>query len=253
MESPLSDDAHARAEAGEHPPAPEVPPHWATPAGVDTRQCDPGPTYDTVVATGTEAGVYLQSQLSQSVLTMQPDQYRWAFALEPTGKIVALTRVRCAATECFELDVDAGYGAMLLERLARFRIRIDVQLQLREATSVVDPICEDRRVVLGWPRLGAEIIPGTTLVAQTGLAVVAIDFTKGCYPGQELVERMDSRAATAPSSLRIVSIASGQKPGDPLLDADGVEVGRLTSVAGEMGLAMIRRGAELGESVQFAT
>ena len=42
--------------------------------------------------------------------------------------------------------------------------------------------------------MGAEIVPGETIPAETGLTDVAVSFTKGCYPGQELVERMDSRA-----------------------------------------------------------
>lgn len=253
MDGPLSHDADASRDAQGLRPAPELPPHWATTDGLDTRTSGHGATYDTVVAVGSEAKSYLQSQLSQSVQAMEPNQMKWAFALEPTGKIVVLTRVRCVANDRFELDVDAGFGAALLERLARFRIRVDVEFELLDAATAVDQQCEDRRVVFGWPRLGAEIIPGATLVAQTGLVAPAVDFTKGCYPGQELVERMDSRAATAPLSLRSVSLDGGEQPGDPVLDPAGGEVGQLTSVAGDVGLAMIRRGAELGEPVVFAS
>ena len=54
--------------------------------------------------------------------------------------------------------------------------------------------------------MGAEIVPGETIPAVTGVTGVAVNFTKGCYPGQELVERMDSRGAEAPSSLRVLAI-----------------------------------------------
>ena len=54
---------------------------------------------------------------------------------------------------------------------------------------------EAARIEAGWPAMGAEIVPGETIPAETGVVPVAVDFKKGCYPGQELVERMDSRGA----------------------------------------------------------
>ena len=83
-------------------------------------------------------------------------------------------------------------------------------------------------------RSAREIVPGETIPAATGLTGIAVSFTKGCYPGQELVERMDSRAAEAPRSLRRLEVAEGAAPGDPVLD-DGELVGELTSVAGTHG------------------
>ena len=61
--------------------------------------------------------------------------------------------------------------------------------------------------------MGAEITPGDTIPAETGVTGVAVSFTKGCYPGQELVERMDSRAATAPRLLRTLSTAEAERLG----------------------------------------
>jgi folate-binding protein YgfZ len=98
---------------------------------------------------------------------------------------------------------------------------------------------EKLRVRARWPRHGAEIVTGETLPAATGVVPIAVSFTKGCYPGQELVERMDSRGATAPFVLRDIDV-SGYAPGDPYI-VDGVEVGRVTSVAGGRALAYVRR------------
>ena len=91
--------------------------------------------------------------------------------------------------------------------------------------------------------MGAEIIAGETIPAETGLNAVAVNFKKGCYPGQELVERMDSRAAVAPRSLRRLDVADGAAAGDPIVDADGNEVGVLTTVSGNAGARL--REAEL--------
>ena len=75
-----------------------------------------------------------------------------------------------------------------------------------------------------------------------------LSFKKGCYPGQELVERMDSRGADAPQSVRILDVAPGSAIGDPVVDADGSTVGTITSVSpdGTLALALVRRGADVG-------
>ena len=92
--------------------------------------------------------------------------------------------------------------------------------------------------------------PGETIPGGTGLTGIAVSYTKGCYPGQELVERMDSRAASAPKSLRRLTAASGTAAGDPVLDG-GDEVGVVTSVSGEAALAWIKRSSEVGTPVEF--
>ena len=79
---------------------------------------------------------------------------------------------------------------------------------------------------------------------------MAVSFTKGCYPGQELVERMDSRAAEAPRSLRRLDVAAGSAAGDPIVD-DGAEVGVLTSVSGTRAIGWVKRSSDLGTVVQF--
>ena len=97
--------------------------------------------------------------------------------------------------------------------------------------------------------MGCEIVPGETIPAVTGVLESAVNFTKGCYPGQELVERMDSRGADAPKSLRVVEVGEGAAVGDLITDADENEVGHITSVspAGGIALGYVKRGAEVGQ------
>lgn len=106
---------------------------------------------------------------------------------------------------------------------------------------------EDLRVRSGWPAMGSEIRPGETIPAATGIVRHVASFTKGCYPGQELVERMDSRGSSAPQSLRVVSLdeLGMVQRGDAVL-VNGKEVGTVTSVSGEMALAYVSRSVELG-------
>ncbi|MFM1791053.1 MAG: hypothetical protein RLZZ526_1380 [Actinomycetota bacterium] len=71
----------------------------------------------------------------------------------------------------------------------------------RTDASVIDAMRVDAR----WPSMGVDIEEGD-VPATSGVVQVAVSFTKGCYPGQELVERMDSRNTTAPVVLRAVAV-----------------------------------------------
>jgi tRNA-modifying protein YgfZ len=104
---------------------------------------------------------------------------------------------------------------------------------------------EAARVEAAWPAMGAEIIPGETIPAETGITDLAVSFTKGCYPGQELVERMDSRGSTAPRLVQVVDVPAGAHAGEPLM-RDGVEIGTITTVAGTRALAFVKRSARVG-------
>ena len=106
---------------------------------------------------------------------------------------------------------------------------------------------EAARITAGWPRHGFEITEAT-VPAELGVVPVAVSFTKGCYPGQELVERMDSRGARAPRLVRRVDVAPGTVAGDPIV-VDGNEVGVVTSVAGCRALALVKRDVAIGEAV----
>lgn len=204
---------------------------------------------DTVVVTGPDALGYLHSQLSQDIRDLGIGEARWTFVLQPTGKIEALARVRRTDDEVYEFDTDPGAGVQLEARLNRFKLRVTADIALRPAASSTPEDLEHERILRGWPRVGAEIVPGETIPAETGLTPVAVDFRKGCYPGQELVERMDSRGAAPPRSLRRFTVDAGAAPGDPVLDGTGAEVGRLTSVSGTTALGYVKRGADVGEPI----
>lgn len=169
--------------------------------------------------------------------------------LEPSGKVESLARVTRTADDSFDFDTDAGFGEALATRLARFKIRVEAEITaVPAATAGPSDAHEAARVAAGWPRLGHEIVPGETIPAVTGVVPLAVNFTKGCYPGQELVERMDSRGADAPRSLRIVEIGDGIVRGDALVDESGADVGTVTSVSpsGGLALALVKRGHDVG-------
>jgi folate-binding protein YgfZ len=87
---------------------------------------------------------------------------------------------------------------------------------------------EQVRVAAGIPEMGSEI-DQETMPGATGQVERSVSFTKGCYTGQELVARVDSRTAGAPTRLVLVD-GSGEAPvvGAQLWSPDG-QVGHLTS------------------------
>ncbi|MEM1331995.1 MAG: hypothetical protein AAGG08_00930 [Actinomycetota bacterium] len=202
---------------------------------------------DRLVVRGSDAATYLQSQLSQTVADLTVGSARWSFVLEPNGKVAVLARVTRTADDEFVLDTDAGFGEAMQSRVTRFMIRVDVttELQLASAAAPSDDH-ERRRVAAGWPRMGAEIHDGQTIPATTGVVPLAVNFTKGCYPGQELVERMDSRGADAPRRPVVVD-AAGRSVGDSVV-VDDADVGSITSVSpdGDLAIASVKRGVDVG-------
>ncbi len=120
----------------------------------------------------------------------------------------------------------------------------------------VDPAALDAlRVEAGVPAMGAELTE-TTIPAETGqwLITASVSFSKGCYTGQELVARIDSRGGNVPRPVRGLRI-----DGDPVdvgseVVAGDAAVGSVTSSAtsaalGAIALAPISRTVEIGASV----
>lgn len=100
------------------------------------------------------------------------------------------------------------------------------------------------RVEAQWPQLGTDVLVGD-IPATTGVVVATVSFTKGCYPGQELVERMDSRGTTAPVVVRVMA-RDDVGVGSRVLD-DGKDVGTITSIGFTRALGRCSRQSTVGE------
>lgn len=105
------------------------------------------------------------------------------------------------------------------------------------------------RIEAGEPKWGVDV-DETTIPHESGLVPETVDFTKGCFLGQELVARIDSRGGNVPRHLRLLEIGDlTAEPGAPLT-AQGTDVGRLTSRAGPLALALVKRGIQIGDVVE---
>jgi hypothetical protein len=201
------------------------------------------PPVDIVRVEGPDAEAYLQGQLSQDIAAIPVGGDGWTFVLAPNGHIDAFAHVARDATDCFTLRIDAGFGAVLEARLRRFLLRTKATITLEEATErPVDAEAERQRIEAGTPSMASEI-DERTVPAETGWISRAVSFTKGCYTGQELVARMDSRVAEPPRRLVRLAV-SAAKPGAPIVVA-GNDVGAITSAAGDVALGYVKRGTPL--------
>ncbi len=149
------------------------------------------------------------------------------------------------------------------------------------AVSVQPGAYEAARVEAGFPRHGAEL-DERTIPAEAGLVEASVSFTKGCYTGQELVARIDSRGSNVPRHLRAILLSGPARAGARLYrqsggvgalsdqpggadagaagpgaagpGAAGRELGRLTTVAlsprlGWVALGYVGRGVEAGSAL----
>jgi len=268
---------------------------------------------DVVEAAGPDAASFLQGQLSQEIEKLAVGASVPALLLQPQGKVDAWLRVTRLEPERFWLDVDAGFGAAVAERLNRFKIRVKVELTLHERRPVlavrgpdaaggpsalgIDPgddavvlalpaehargagagfdlvgagpaaagavpvgpseALEAWRIRWGLPAMGREL-DESTIPAAAGIVEESVSFTKGCYVGQELVARIDSRGASTPTHLRGLRLAHPfDLIGGEVVEADGAEVGRVTSYTpaseeggGPLALAYCRRALEVPAAVE---
>ncbi len=130
-------------------------------------------------------------------------------------------------------------------------------LAARGALTISPALLEERRILDGYPRLGAEI-DDKTLPQEVRLDELGgISFTKGCYLGQETVARIHFRGHAnrylaglelerEPASLPLEIVQGGQ-PAGHLSSACWWDEGHAWA-----GLAVVRRAVKSGSGVTLA-
>jgi folate-binding protein YgfZ len=107
---------------------------------------------------------------------------------------------------------------------------------------------EKLRIEAGEPLMGVDV-SDSTIPQETGLVESTISFNKGCFLGQELVARLDSRGGRVNHHLRILRFdGAAAAPGEQITN-EGEQVGTVSSSAAEVGLALLKRGVEPGDVV----
>ena len=140
---------------------------------------------------------------------------------------------------------------LLVERRARARRRAARRLRGATRRCASSAAC---------PAMGAELTDAT-IPAEAGqwLIDASVSFTKGCYTGQELVARIDSRGGNVPRPLRgLARRRRARRPRAPTVRHGDVEVGTRdlgsarSAVLGAVALAPLARSVEVGAAGRAA-
>lgn len=233
---------------------------------------------DLVWFSGSDALRFLNDIISQELGDVEPGDARRSLLLAPQGKLdFLLWAIR--AEDRIGLVTDPGRGEALASALGRYKIRVDVDINSEgsdvwivvgewdgydvswagverhlvigdrpdlEVMSMSD--YENLRVDAGEPKWGVDV-DEDTIPHESGLVPASVDFTKGCFLGQELVARIDSRGGNTPRNLRRLESDGPLRPGD-IVTSEGNDVGKVTSSAGAVGMAMLKRSISVGDTVE---
>jgi len=222
---------------------------------------------------GQDAIRFLQDLVTNNVAKLS-DGPVYAALLTPQGKYLAdffLVSDRDAVL----LDVDSDQTADLLRRLTMYKLRAKVEI-VQTALAVVigdgalpdaavpdprDPALgwrmyvespdapldaevlaayDAKRIGLGVPQAGAELIPNDSFILEAGFdRLNGVDFRKGCYVGQEVTARMRHKTELRKGLRRVRVSGTAPDTGTPI-EREGKAVGTLYSTAGGLGLAHLR-------------
>ena len=234
---------------------------------------------------GPGAEEYLNRMVSNDVAALGPGESCEALLLTAKARVIAPLVVLRRSAEDFLLLTEPELGERVRAELLRSRFASKAEIELEQHTSHVvfggegiptadygEPAAEvldaelDQtvtpgelevlRIRAGTAAWGAEV-DDRVLPAEAGLVERAVDFAKGCYPGQEPIARLHYRGH-ANRGLRVLSLRELPEVETEIVYA-GKSVGRITSAAtapdGVVALAYVRREVpadaelEVGRSV----
>jgi aminomethyltransferase len=227
-----------------------------------------------IVARGRDRARLLHNITSNDVKKMAPGDVRYAFVLNPQGRIQADLHLICFP-EHFLIDTEPDLREKVLQHIRRYIIADQVELEdvtgsmasiglegpqassvlagagaaghdlsvtgqpgsrlycapadyatlaaSLEAAGAVSATAEDARIVRienGKPRYGDDI--RDTSLPQETQQMHAVSFTKGCYLGQEIVERIRAQGHVNRKLTRVE--IDGSEPPPPGTKLDEGEV-----------------------------
>ena len=173
---------------------------------------------------GNDASQFLQNQLSADIAAIPSGEAGFACCCNPSGRVLALMLVRPGAGSCLAICA-GGLADLLTHWLGKFIFRADVSISRRQDLVVAGQAntengeCRFRTVTgMNYTTVDADsphpAASGTgpqdwkAMELQTGIAwldpdtsgrflpqmlgcesIGALSFSKGCYPGQEIIAR----------------------------------------------------------------
>ncbi len=100
---------------------------------------------------------------------------------------------------------------------------------------------EAHRIALGIPQGGADFQYGDAFPHEADMDQLGgVDFTKGCYVGQEVVSRMEHRGSARTRTVPVRYDGAAPPPAGTAITAGGRQIGAMGSAAAGRGLALLR-------------
>ncbi|MEM9498830.1 MAG: folate-binding protein [Pseudomonadota bacterium] len=216
--------------------------------------------------TGADARTFLQGLVTNDVNGLDHGLVYTAL-LTPQGKFIA-DFFLVPEEDTLLVDVDAELADTLMQRLALYKLRSDVQiavtdLAVRRGTGPVPEgaFADPRHPDLGWrlygtedgddgstfdairvahciPEPGTELGPDSYILEAGFERLNGVDFRKGCYVGQEVTARMKHKANLRKGFVT-VEVEGEAMPGTEIM-ADGKQVGMLHTRHGDRAIAYLR-------------
>jgi folate-binding protein YgfZ len=219
---------------------------------------------DYVGVRGPDAEPHLQALLSNDVEALLPGDASEGLLLTAKARVIAPLTVLRRGSDDYLLLTEPGLGERVRATLLRARFAKRCEIEVEEHASAVvfdgtegipnrdyglparevldsgleatvtDDELEVLRIRAGTPRFGREI-DDRVLPAEAGLTVRAVDFEKGCYPGQEPIARQHYRGRVN-RTLRVLELDMQALPEyDAEVTLGGKVVGRVTSAVRDEG------------------
>jgi folate-binding protein YgfZ len=226
---------------------------------------------------GPDAAAFLQRMLSNDVEALAEGDSCEALLLTPKARIVAPMRVWRRGADDFLLLTEPELGETLRAQLLRARFAAKCEIEPEEHVSTLvlgggdgvanddygvpavevldaepegEPVDDEQlerlRILARTPRFGREL-DERVLPAEAGLDARAISFSKGCYPGQELVARLRFRGHPN-RRLRVLDVEGRPEHGTEVVAGDKA-VGRITSAVDGLALGYVR--AEVADDAEL--
>jgi folate-binding protein YgfZ len=223
--------------------------------------------HEMVVVEGPQAISFLDGLLSQDLSKLHPTHPIRSFLLAPQGKLRALLWIT-GEGERVEVVADAGWGKKVADDLAHYKIRVKATIaEPIPVTTVVGPdlaytflrpgseateLSFDEwnaiRIEAGEPVMGIDV-DDNTIPQETGLVDKAVSFSKGCFLGQELVARLDSRNGRVNRHLRRVQLEKLPTVPAAVADNGGFITSAAVTANGATGLGLLHRRINPGDRI----
>ena len=239
----------------------------------------PLPERGVIAVEGDDRVAFLQGLVSNDIESVRPGQAVWTALLTAQGKWLADFFVFTDAGMLL-LDCENAQIPMLIQRLSRYRLRMQASLRpvpdlgvhvawptrpnvlgiaapdprlpnfawriLSGESLLVNATPDDwdrYRLEAGLPDGSKDLEPDRSVLLEAGFDELGgVSWSKGCYMGQELTARTKYRGLVKRRLVPVI-VSGALPPVGTVVLKDGVDVGTMRSGRDEMGLASLRLDA----------